>query len=247
MGNYEGLAAVYDYLVSGVDFEGWADYVEKIARHFGHNPSSVLDLACGTGNTVLPLASRGYEAIGVDISPQMIGLAKKKAGQIPVKVDFHVEDIRNFILDKPVDLVTCFHDGLNYLTDPSGLREVFIKTARNLKNGGLFIFDLNTIKWVEQFAGSPFIIEENNFTIIYDTAYEKETSIWTIDITCFIKEGEVYRKFKEQHLVKGYEQKFIEDMLVSTGFDVLAVYDAFTFEKPHVDSKRHFFVAAVNK
>lgn len=242
-----GLAAVYDYLVSGVDFDGWADYVEKIIKHFGFNPSSVLDLACGTGNTVLPMAYRGYEVKGVDISPEMIYLARKKAEQKSVKADFYIGDIRNFNLDKPVELVTCFHDGLNYITNPSDLRDVFMKTAENLKNRGLFIFDLNAIKWVGQSQDMPYIIEEDEFTIIYETDYEEQSAIWTVNLCCFIKEGEVYRKYKEKHRERGYDPKFIEDLLVKAGFTFIAVYDAFTFERPHENSKRHFFVATIDR
>ncbi len=243
MDYYRGLAGVYDYLVAGVDYEGWADYVEEMIRRFGFRPASVLDLACGTGNTVLPMAKRGYRASGVDLSLQMIDLARRKAAEAGVEVEYHVGDIRDFLLERQVDLVTCFHDGLNYITDPDDLGRVFKNTARNLSPGGLFIFDLNALKWIGPADQHPVVIEDENMTIIYRTWHDTGASLWAVELTCFVREGELYRKFSEIHQERGYEPDQINKMLVEAGFSLLAVYDAFSFDPPHRGSRRHFYVA----
>ncbi|MCL6610078.1 MAG: methyltransferase domain-containing protein [Peptococcaceae bacterium] len=243
MENYRGLAAVYDCLVTGVDFEGWADYVEEILRRFGHRPAGVLDLACGTGNTLLPMALRGYEAAGVDLSPQMVDLARRKAAGCGVKIDYHVGDIRDFRLDRPVDLVTCFHDGLNYITEPDDLGKVFKNAAGNLTPGGMFIFDLNAVMWIGRTDPQPVVIDEENMTIIYKTRIDTGSALWTVDLTCFLKEGHLYRKFSETHRERGYEPEEVVARLTEAGFKTLAVYDAFTFNPPRRESRRHFYAA----
>ncbi len=245
MEEYGGLAEIYDYLVSGVDFEGWADYTEEIVKKFGFYPKSVLDLACGTGNTIIPMARRGYVAKGVDISLQMIQRAINKAKDKHLSIDFYLGDIRSFVLDEPVDLVTCFHDGLNYMMSSEDLKDVFVKTSINLVENGLFIFDLNTVKWVGQTCDKPIIIEDEKATIIYNTLYAEEASVWTIDLTCFIKKGNNYVKFKEHHQERGYEPHLVFNLLQEVGFIPLAVFDAFTFDKPDEASKRHFYVATL--
>ena len=58
---YSGLAAVYDRLMAGVDYEAWADYVTQLIEHWGGNPRLLIDLACGTGGSTLPFARRGYD------------------------------------------------------------------------------------------------------------------------------------------------------------------------------------------
>lgn len=78
MSNYEGLSKIYDFMMSGVDYEAWADYVLGAARRFGCEPQRVLDLACGTGSTTLPLAKRGVDATGLDLAPAMLRIAGKK-------------------------------------------------------------------------------------------------------------------------------------------------------------------------
>lgn len=243
MSNYQGLAAVYDFLVAGVDFKGWADYVEAILRHFGSSPARVLDLACGTGNTLLPMALRGYQAAGVDISPQMIDIARNKAAGSGVKIDYYVGDMKYFLLDRPVDLVTCFHDGLNYITDPGDLLKVFENTALNLSRDGMFIFDLNAVKWIGGVDGRPVVIDDHDMTIIYSTAHDTGASLWEVNITFFVREGDLYRKFSEKHRERGYDQEEINKMLEEAGFSPLAVYDAFSFSPPHPKSRRHFYVA----
>ncbi|MCL6477809.1 MAG: class I SAM-dependent methyltransferase [Peptococcaceae bacterium] len=243
MDSYRGLAAVYDRLVAGVDFDGWIDYVESLLRHFGYGPGSVLDLACGTGNTLLPFARRGYRAIGVDISPEMIACARQKAAAAALSIDYYVGDAREFLLRHPVDLVTCFHDGLNYITEAGDLARVFKNTARNLVPGGMFIFDMNAVKWIGEGDNRPVVIDEGDMTIIYSTAHDTDASLWTVDLTCFIKEGDLYRKFSERHRERGYEQGAVLRMLESAGFNPMAVYDAFSFNPPHPKSRRHFYVA----
>ncbi|MFZ5647929.1 MAG: class I SAM-dependent DNA methyltransferase [Bacillota bacterium] len=243
MKSYGGLAAVYDYLVAGVDFGHWIDYVESIMNHFGFSPKSVLDLACGTGNTLIPFAMKGYRAAGVDISPEMISVARNKASDLALKIDYHVGDMTGFLLENPVELATCFHDGLNYILEPDRLRKVFENTYNNLCPGGMFIFDLNALKWIGEVDRRPEVVDEEEITIIYKTDHDTGGALWTVNITCFIKEGDTYRKFSETHRERGYGTREVEKMLEEAGFMFLAVYDAFTFDPPHKNSRRHFYVA----
>lgn len=241
--SYGGLAAVYDYLVAGVDFGQWIDYVESIMSHFGFRPGSVLDLACGTGNTLVPFALRGYRSAGVDISPEMIRIARDKAAGKGLDIDYHIGDITEFLLEKPVELATCFHDGLNYIVDPDRLRKVFVNSYKNLCPGGMFIFDLNALDWIGEVDCRPEVVDGEEMTIIYSTSHDTGRALWTVNITCFIKDGDKYRKFSETHRERGYDTGEIEKMLEEAGFVFLAVYDAFTFDPPHSRSRRHFYAA----
>ncbi|MCL6638377.1 MAG: class I SAM-dependent methyltransferase [Firmicutes bacterium] len=243
MKQYGGLAALYDYLVGGVDFNGWIDYLEEILASFGHAPATVLDLACGTGNTVLPVARRGYRACGVDLSPEMIELARAKAAAEGLNVEFWVEDMRHFTPPIPVDLVTCFHDGLNYLTAYSDLVETFRCVRRSLNRGGLFVFDLNAVRWLNGAKPGATVVEVDDFTIIYESAYHREADLWEIHLTCFVREGELYRKFTEVHREKAYRIEEVVSGLSEAGLTLLGCYDPFTLDPPSEQSKRHFFVA----
>lgn len=243
MGQYRGLADIYDYLVAGVDFEGWIDYVEDILKKFSYKPCTVLDLACGTGNTIIPFARRGYKAYGLDLSAEMIEQARTKTRQEGLHIEFTVKDIREFAMSEPVGLVTCFHDGLNYIIREEDIAKVFCCVCSCLAPDGLFIFDLNAVSWIGATADGPVVIEEPDLTIIYETVHNREDSLWSVALTGFVREGELFRRFKETHCERGYAPELIKGLLSAAGFETLGVYDAFTFNDVHQRSRRHFYVA----
>ena len=69
------LAEHYDDLMDVVPYDFWADYVQTLFDVADHQPSRVLDCACGTGNLSFELAGRGLDVTGVDISAAMIAVA----------------------------------------------------------------------------------------------------------------------------------------------------------------------------
>lgn len=244
MTRYGGLAAIYDYLVAGVDFEGWIDYVESILLRFGHWPESVLDLACGTGNTILPFARRGYRVKGLDLAPEMLEFARQKAREQGLEVDFLAEDMRYFRLPRPVDLITCFHDGLNYLLHYDDLVKTFNSVRENLTPKGLFIFDLNAVLWLQKNTSSDVtVVDEPDLTLIWQSCYHNKLSVWEIQLTVFFREGEYYRKIAETHRERGYSVDDVKRALAEAGLECLAAYDAFSFDPAHEGGRRHFYVA----
>lgn len=241
------MAEIYDWLVAGVDFEGWIDYAEALARKFGHRPGEVVDLACGTGNTTLPFARRGYRATGVDLSPEMIAIARAKAQAEGLDVNFLCQDIRNLELPEAVPMMTAFHDGLNYLLDYGDLCLALERISANLLPGGIFIFDLNAVCWLRGARRETAVIDEGDFTLIWNSDYDWENDIWQVFLTGFVRRGELYRKFTEVHRVKAYGFQEVKTALSSAGLKLLGVFDAFTFNPPHEKSRRHFYVAEKEK
>ena len=82
MNSYSFLAGCYDQLTYDVRYRDWADYIEKHFQKRGLPGKTVLDLGCGTGSLTVELAQRGYEMIGVDLSPDMLAEASEKAQDI---------------------------------------------------------------------------------------------------------------------------------------------------------------------
>lgn len=240
---YSGLSRIYDYLVSGVDFESWIDYVEELLLYFGLNAASVADIACGTGNTAFPFARRGYKTMGVDISREMLDMARAKAEALELKVTLLEQDMRQLFLPEQVDLVTCFHDGLNYLLDIGDLELCFRRVHDNLRDGGVFIFDLNRVVWLSGAEGGTTVVSEEDMTLIWDTGYDPGRDIWSITLTAFFREGEVFRKFTETHCEKGYRPEEVTPCLTDAGFTLLGAFNAFSFTPSDNRSVRHFYVA----
>lgn len=243
MEQYEKLAEIYDSLVAGIDYEEWADYIEEILKKFSSPTRFIADLACGTGNTTLPLSARGYEVYGVDLAAAMLNKAQEKAKEKGLHPCFLRQDMRELSLSRQMDLITCYHDGLNYIIDPGDLRMVMTRVYEFLRPGGLFIFDLNAVEKLSGAGGDVTFIDDNDMALIWETSYEKGTDVWEIRLTGFIRQGEFYEKFVEVHKERAYKQHEALEFLRQTGFEILDVYHGFSFEPPKSTSRRLFYVA----
>ncbi len=243
MSQYNKLAEIYDYLVAGIDYEEWADYIEEILARYSTGIRYIADLACGTGNTTLPLAVRGYEVYGIDIAPAMLAKASDKAKVQGLKPHFLEQDMRHLSLPRLVDFVTCYHDGLNYIIEPDDLRRVFRRVYDSLRPQGLFVFDLNAVEKLSGAGGDTTFIDDNDLSLIWETSYHKESDVWEITLTGFLRKGDLYDKFVEVHKEKAYSNSVAMAFLQDVGFEILDVFHGFSFEPPGPESRRLFYVA----
>jgi SAM-dependent methyltransferase len=141
---YDALAAVYDGLTAHHDHERWLTLLLELAGYHGLAGRRVLDVACGTGKSFMPLVRRGFDVTACDISPRMAARARRRARGHGVRV--HLADMRRLpLLCEGADLVTCLDDAVNYLLDGDELRAGLRGMKRNLRPGGLVVFDVNTL------------------------------------------------------------------------------------------------------
>jgi SAM-dependent methyltransferase len=138
---YAELAPFYDAFTAASDYEAWTSHVLPVAKAHGLTGTKVLDVACGTGKSLLPFLSHGYEATGCDVSPAMLAEASRKAPA----TSFVQADMRALPRLGAFDLVTCFDDSLNHVLEEDELGSALRSIAANLAAGGLLLFDLNTL------------------------------------------------------------------------------------------------------
>ena len=130
MNSYSFLAGSYDKLTYDVGYADWADYIEKHFNKRGIPGKTVLDLACGTGSLTLELANRGYEMIGVDLSPDMLSEASEKAAETEgIPPIFLCQSMEKLDLYGTIDACVCCLDSVNYFTDLRELKEVFARVS----------------------------------------------------------------------------------------------------------------------
>ena len=90
---YGDFAYVYDLLTKDVSYPKWADYIESLfLKYCESKPRLILDLACGTGSITIEMAKRGYDMIGIDISPDMLSCAMDKSSQLQLPVLWVCQD-----------------------------------------------------------------------------------------------------------------------------------------------------------
>lgn len=139
---YEAFAPFYDQFTADHGHEDWMADVEELARDHGLRGRRLLDVACGTGNSFMPMLRRGYEVTACDLSPAMVARARRKlAGRGEVVV----ADMRSLPWRGRFDLVTCVDDAMNYLLSPADLVAALRSIRRALVPGGLVVFDVNSI------------------------------------------------------------------------------------------------------
>lgn len=226
---YTGFAAIYDQIMAGVDYEGWADYIESLLQRYERKPRTIIDLACGTGSSAFPFAARGYGVSAADISESMLQVARTRAAASGLHVDFYRADLRALSLPGQYDLALLFQDGLNYLLTEEELTRAFSGVRELIRPGGLFIFDLTRPSLRaqnEQF--SVCWADDQNFSLIWESRYLKAVETWEIVLTVFAAgDGGLYRKFQEHHREKDYPPGLVSRLLEMSGFELLEMLPTF--------------------
>jgi len=237
---FELIAPYYDALMAGVPYGRWIDYIEDILKRLEYRPKSILDVACGTGNVTERLAARGYEVVGVDIAPAMIDIAREKR----TGVEYHVQDMADLKLARKFDLAISLFDSLNYITDTDRLRQGMRRVAEHLNDGGLFIFDVNTIYALSHHFFDQANLASDHFPrYIWNSHYDHETRICRVNMTFEVPEEGAVTEFKEVHVQRGHSLEELSAWLIEAGFEVVEVYHAYKFRKPTRRSDRVFYVA----
>ena len=243
MNNYTDFAYIYDRLMKkDVDYEKWADYIENIFARYDKNPSLVCDLACGTGNITVPLARRGYDMTGIDVSEDMLNIAREKATDNDIL--FLNQNIASLDLYGTMDAFTCMIDGVNYIISPKALLDMLtkIKTCF-LEKDGLFVFDISTRHKLENVIGSnTFIHSDKDVFYAWQNRYIAKKNLSDMMLTFFVKSGKSYRRFEERHLQRAYTEDEIRKIAKRAGFRQIDAYDELTFDPPKPDSERLVFV-----
>jgi SAM-dependent methyltransferase len=144
----------YDLLYSDKNYEAECDLIEEIFRRYSNGAiRTVLDLGCGTGNHAIPLASRGYRVTGVDLSPEMLAQAQRKAAtNLPSAIShspsaicpqptFLQGDVRTLDLGQTFDAVLMMFAVLGYQLTNEDVLAALRAVQRHLRQGGLFACD----------------------------------------------------------------------------------------------------------
>lgn len=218
-------------------------YLAELLPRLGFDGDSACDLACGTGTLALSFAQRRWRARGVDASAAMLAEARRKAGELGLRVEFSQQDMRSFTLPERVDLVTCCYDSVNYLLSPSDLAATFSRVAGALKPGGLFCCDANTPWFYDNVHVGTHFAEGEGVAVAVRGTYDPETREAVAELIGFVQRGELYERFQETHLQRAHSEKEMRAALAAAGLAEVACYRCFGFDPPDSETTRQMWVA----
>lgn len=241
---YTDFADVYDTLMDNTPYKEWCERITDILRRDGIENDLVLDLGCGTGTLTELLAKEGYDMIGIDYSQEMLARAMEKREESGLQILYLLQDMREFELYGTVGAIVSVCDSLNYLLEEEDVIETFRLVNNYLDPKGLFIFDFNTVYKYKEVIGDATIAENReDCSFIWENYYHEEDEINEYEVTFFVKEGELFRRFEETHYQRGYTPQQMKDFLKKAGLEYVSMADSDTGGEVTAESERIYMIA----
>ena len=244
---YGEFAHCYDRMMSSVDYKTWVNYLESFLREYGAH--TVLDAACGTGKIAVALAKDGYTMTGSDISEDMLMEARKYSLENGLRfLPFICQNMTDLSVHRPLDAVISTCDGVNYLTTHKDVSHFFSSAYRCLKPGGLLLFDISSEYKLQNILGNETFTEiTDDYVYIWNNAYDPVSRLIDMELTFFVKKGDTYTRFSEEHIQRAHSVDELRELLINAGFSIEGIYQAFTRDEAGAECDRIQFVAQRNR
>ena len=123
------------------------------------------------------------------------------------------------------DLIVILLDSINYVTNPKDLEKLFANCYKNLKLGGLLVFDINSeYKMREIFGSNCYVYEYEDIFYTWDNFMEDD--LVDMHLNFFIEDEDgKYNRIYEYQQERVYERYFIKDLVEKVGFSDIEVFD----------------------
>lgn len=241
------MASVYDALNDGINHCKWADFLcNAFEKYSDISVKKICELACGTGSMSTELALRGFDVTASDISPEMLTEAENKSRSRGAKVRYVSSDMRSFSLFAPADAIICLLDSMNYLTSVQDFRDAVKSVYKNLKSGGLFVFDINSkYKFENIYADNAYVIENDGVLCAWQNFYNPKSKICDFYLSIFTenKDGS-YTRTDEHQRERMYTIRSVKKTLAECGFELCGIFAGFDFAEGNEEKDERLYIVA---
>ena len=239
---YGEFAKIYDELINeDINYDEMVKRILDICNLHNLELNDYLDIACGTGNVTIRIAKYFKNIYGVDLSEDMLREAFDKFKKEKIKGKIICQDMTELSLNREFDLITSVLDSTNYITDINGLQEYFKGVYNHLKSNGLFIFDVNSYYKLSEILGNNiYTYSEEEVFYTWENVFEE--ALLSMFLTFFVKKGELYERFEEEHLERAYTEEQLEKELEKANLEVIAKFDGYTENYVQANTERIVYV-----
>ncbi|WZY00942.1 class I SAM-dependent methyltransferase [Bacillus sp. FSL W7-1360] len=241
--SYTYFPAWYDRLMSHVPYDDWLRLVEKVVEEqSGRRMKTILDVGCGTGALLLLMHEKGWQPVGVDLSPEMLSIAHDKLIRSGYKPQLYEANMSLLPALGHFDVITVFCDSLNYLPDEDAVKQAFARFFASLQPGGVLLFDVHSPEKMRKFPGLTFADASEDVSYIWQSFSDEGPLSVVHELTFFVQdETGMYVRFEEVHEERTFLVSQYEQWLYETGFSEVVVTADFTEAAPTEHSERLFF------
>lgn len=200
----------------------------------------ILDLCCGYGRHSIPLARRGFQVTGVDISTTQIQHAREVASKANAHLDFHVADARKLNFQEAFDVVLSMFVSFGFFNDENEAKAMLQGVFSALKPGGKFLLDFwNREKEIREFK--PYACEKNRDVIVLkEWQFDALAGRLNWTNTVIFPDG---KRESWDHSVRAYTVAELKALLEEVGLKFEAVYGSLAGEDYTLDSPSAITIA----
>jgi SAM-dependent methyltransferase len=242
----EEYAGAYDALYLDKDYEQECNYIEALFTKYNSRPEKILDLGCGTGSHALILAKRGYKVSGVDQSASMLEIARQKAKDQRLAIDFIEGDITNISTDKKYDAVISMFAVMGYQTSNAALAAA-CKTAKGcLAPGGIFMFDCWHGNAVIADKPAPRLketdVDDGKIVRFTSPVIDVMNHLVMVNFKVWQTSGKEFTETSESHPMRYFFPQEIRYFLEVAGFTSVDFYPFLKLDKPLAENDWNMLV-----
>jgi len=247
--DYDLIAPFYD--VEHAHFDEDIDLYLNFAQLRG---GPLLELACGSGRLLLPLAQAGYEVMGVDTSATMLDLARRslETAGVAARCKLVRQDMCDLQLDKKFHMAFIALGSFGHICARKAQRQALYGIRSHLTSGGTFILDISNedARYMESMSGQ--VLHQGTWQLddgsmlSHFVSPASSTTAHLLDLTHFYdthKQGEAVHRTIIQTKLYLFERNEMELLLEQAGFVVKDVYGDYVLSQYEHDSPRMIFVA----
>jgi ubiquinone/menaquinone biosynthesis C-methylase UbiE len=224
---YQQFPEYFDIQNIGDDTDTKNGIIENLLK--AHKVHSVLDLTCGTGSQVFFLTKLGYKCTGADFSPALIKMAREKAHNEKIDVKFIDGDMRTLKVGTFDAVITIFN-AIGHLTK-YGFEKTIKNIHHNLKDGGIYIFDILNLEAMTDavVAGFSYCINkkvnDSQMYLVQCSTIDRDNGrLTSYDSYTIQKNADKPIRLNHKFSLQIYSAKELRDILAKNGFETIGQY-----------------------